>query len=98
NLGRYQAATGRTNVDFFLARTSEGGQAGLTRAIAALRSGPGRHDPLEIQSTETALDNDQSSLTALNVNGLLDLNRLYTPLIGAAALGIFVFGLMLQRR
>ena len=47
---------------------------------------------------QTALDKDRSSLTALNVSGLVDLNVLFTLLMSAAAIAIFVFGLMLQRR
>ena len=41
------------------------------------RSGPGRARPIHVDSTETALDKDQSSLTALNVNGLVSLDWLY---------------------
>ena len=70
----------------------------MARATAALRSGPGRIDPLRIDSTRTALDKDQSSLTALNVNGLVDLNSTYALALSAAVLVIFVFGLVLQRR
>ncbi|MEA2506806.1 MAG: hypothetical protein QOH48_1424 [Actinomycetota bacterium] len=40
----------------------------LARAAAALRSGPGRQDPINIQTTKAALNKDQSSLTALNVH------------------------------
>jgi putative ABC transport system permease protein len=98
NLEYYQAATSLTGADFFLVRTSDHGHAGLTRAAAALRSGPGRHDPITVESTETALNKDQSSLTALNVHGLVDLDSLYTMLMSAACMTIFVFGLMLQRR
>jgi putative ABC transport system permease protein len=98
NLGYYDRATGTSRIDFFLARTTDGSHAGLGRATAALLSGPGKRNPIQIDSTETTLDKDQSSLTALNVNGLLDLDSLYTLLIGAACIGMFVFGLMLQRR
>ena len=68
------------------------------RAAAALRAGPGRTDPIDIESRATALNKDQSSLTALNVQGLVDLDSLYTLLMSAAVIAIFVFGLMLQRR
>jgi putative ABC transport system permease protein len=98
NLGYYQAATGSRRADFFLAETTDGSSAGLARAVAALRSGPGNQDPLKIDSTETALDKDRSSLTALNVHGLVDLDSLFTLLMAATAIAIFVFGLMLQRR
>jgi putative ABC transport system permease protein len=98
NVAYYQAATRVGRADFFLARARDGGHAGLARAVAAIRSGPGRAEPLNVDSRETALDKDQSSLTALNVHGLVDLDSLYTLLMSAAVIAIFVFGLMLQRR
>jgi putative ABC transport system permease protein len=98
NLGYYTAATRTNRADFFLARASDDSHAGLARAEAAIRSGPGAKQPVNISSTETTLDKDQSSLTALNVHGLVDLDTLYTLLMCAAAIAIFVFGLMLQRR
>jgi putative ABC transport system permease protein len=98
NLDYLQAATGSMRVDFFLVKSADDTRAGLARTVAALRSGAGKDDPITIESTQTALDKDQSSLTALNVHGLLDLNSLFTLLMSAAAIGIFVFGLMLQRR
>jgi hypothetical protein len=94
NLGRYEAATRSRHADFFLASPS----GDLAGAVAAIRSGLGRRDPLHIDTTRTSLDKDQSSLTALNVHGLLDLDSFYTLLMAAAGIGIFVFGLMLQRR
>ena len=98
NLAHYQEATGLTDVDFFLARTTDRGHNGLSRAVDALRSGPGTHEPLSIDSTETTNDRDQSSLTALNVDGLVRLDSLFTLLMAAAAVASFVFGLTLQRR
>ena len=98
NLSTYAATTGVRNADFFLLRADDPGHTGLARAVAALRRGPGARDPIDIDTTETALDKDQSSLTALNVQGLVDLNLVYTLLLGAAAIWIFVFGLLLQRR
>ncbi len=98
NLGYYQAETGLREVDFFLARTTDQSDAGLTRATSALQAGPAGRDRLDIDTTETTFNKDQSSLTALNIRGLVDLNSLYTLLISAAVIAIFVFGLMLQRR
>lgn len=98
NLRGYTALTRSPRADFFLAGTSDRGRPALDRAVAALRSGPGSRDQIEIETTRTALDKDQSSLTALNVHGLVDLDVLYTLLMSAAAVAIFVFGLMLQRR
>ncbi len=98
NLSYYDAATHAGKADFFLARATDPSHSGLTTAVGALRSGPASHDALTIDTTETSLNKDQSSLTALNVHGLLDLDSLYTLLMAATAIAIFVFGLMLQRR
>lgn len=98
NLDFYTQTTGLAHADFFLAKATDPGHAGLARATAALRSGPGRADRITIETTETALDKDQSSLTALNVHGLIALDSLYTLMMAAAGIAIFVFGLMLQRR
>jgi putative ABC transport system permease protein len=98
NLSFYEAATHVHAADFFLARTAESGNPALAAAVASLRAGPGARDRLNIDTTRTSLDKDQSSLTALNVHGLLDLDSFYTLLMAGAGIAMFVFGLMLQRR
>ncbi|MEO7982288.1 MAG: FtsX-like permease family protein [Sporichthyaceae bacterium] len=98
NLGYYQESVGTTDVDFFLADTDRHDAAGHLAAAQALQSGPGARDALTVDTTETALDKDQSSLTALNVAGLLQLDSVYTLLLAAAGIAIFVFGLLLARR
>ncbi|MEA2137113.1 MAG: putative transport system permease protein, partial [Solirubrobacteraceae bacterium] len=98
NLDGYAAATRTHEVSFFLGRAADGSDAGLARAAAALRTGPGRSDAIDVQTRATALDKEQSSLTALNVRGLVALDWLYTMLMCAAVIAIFVFGLLLQRR
>lgn len=98
NISHQQQLIPTTTPDFFLARTSNLGHSALTRAVAALRSGPGSRDPLQIDTRETALDKDQSSLAALNIQGLLTLDSSYALMMGAVAIAIFVFGLLLQRR
>jgi putative ABC transport system permease protein len=98
DLSRYEAATGARKADFYLARATDESHAGLERAVSALDAGPGGHNALTIETTETSLNKDQSSLTALNVNGLVSLDSFYTLLMAATAIAIFVFGLMLQRR
>ncbi|TFD76059.1 ABC transporter permease [Cryobacterium fucosi] len=52
----------------------------------------------DVQTRATSLDRDQSSLTALNVQGLLHLDSFFTFLMAATATAMFVFGLLLQRR
>ena len=98
NLAFYQSATGRPTVDFFYVRTIDPGAATVAKVTDAIRSGPGQATPLFIDTTANAASRDQSTLAALNLNGLGRLDSLYTALMSAAAIAIFVFGLMLQRR
>ena len=98
DLGFYQRRTGLEGTDFFLARTTDSSPAGLEAAVAAVQSGAGTRDRLGVETTETTFNKDQSSLTALNVRGLVDLDSAYTLAISTAVIAIFVFGLMLQRR
>jgi putative ABC transport system permease protein len=98
NQSYYQAVTGRSTVDFFLVRIADASDAGLKRTAKALLAGPGRAVPLRVESIATAVNRDQSTLAALNLRGLGTLDALYTVLLGAAGISIFVFGLLLQRR
>jgi putative ABC transport system permease protein len=98
NLRRQVDLIPSTNANFFLARTSDDHPATLARAVAGLRGGPGSVDALQIDTRETALDKDQSSLAALNIHGLLTLDSAYALAMAATAITVFVFGLLLQRR
>lgn len=84
--------------DFFLAATTGGDSAGLARAVASLEQGPGARSALQFDTRLTTLASDQSSLAALNIAGLTNLDSTFALLMGAVAVGIFVFGLLLQRR
>jgi ABC-type antimicrobial peptide transport system permease subunit len=98
NLARYQQITGSTQADFFLVRTKDSSFQTVTSVAGAIRGGPGKTDPLFVSTTADALDKDQSTLAALNLDGLGSLDSIYTALMGASAIAIFVFGLMLERR
>lgn len=98
NLDRYRQVTGIRPVDFFLASVEDHSSLGLTTAVGSLEAGPGQTTPILVDSTETTLAKDQSSLTAVNVNGLVRLNTFYALAMSGTAIAIFVFGLMLQRR
>jgi putative ABC transport system permease protein len=98
NIAFYQSATGSNNADFFLVKTSDPGQPAVDAAAARLKAGPGQKTPLLVESTVGAINKDQSTLAALNLRGLGSLESLYTVLISAAGIAIFVFGLLLQRR
>jgi ABC-type antimicrobial peptide transport system permease subunit len=96
NLAFYQSTTGISTVSVFLVHTSDPSPAAVAHVADLIRAGPGRSAPLLIETTAT--NRDQSSLTAVNLRGLGGLQAVYTALISAAAIGIFVFGLLLQRR
>jgi putative ABC transport system permease protein len=98
NLTQYQQATGLTQADFFLVKTTDSGFQNVASVASAIRNGPGQSDPLFVSTTAEALDRDQSTLAALNLDGLGSLDSTYTTLMSASAIAIFVFGLMLERR
>lgn len=98
NLGLYQNVTGLTEADYFLLSTAHRDKAGLQRATASLSSIKGFDKRFDVQTSSTALNRDQSSLTALNVKGLLHLNTFFTFVMAVSATAMFVFGLLLQRR
>lgn len=84
--------------DFFLASTTGPDDAGLQRAFTSLREGPGSLDHLQIDTRRTTLARDQSSLAALNISGLVLINETFALSMVTVSIGIFVFGLLLQRR
>jgi putative ABC transport system permease protein len=98
NLPYYQTATGHTTVDFFYVRSQGSSPDAVARTADAIASGPGRVDPLFVDTTAKAINRDQSTLAALNLDGLANLDSVFTALMSAAGIAIFVFGLLLQRR
>ena len=98
NLAFYQTVTGSANADFFLVKTADPSQPAVDSVAGLLKAGPGAKTPLLVESTVGAINKDQSTLAALNLRGLGSLESLYTVLISAAGIAIFVFGLLLQRR
>ncbi len=96
-------ATYTTNVptkppDFFLASAASNDQGGLQRAVTSLQRGPASTDHLQLDTRETVLARDQSSLAALNIAGLVDLDSAFALAMAIVTIAIFVFGLLLQRR
>ena len=98
NIAHHEATLPSTTPDFFLAQTSDGSDATLYNVVTELRNGPATGQGLHIESRATALATDQSSLAALNIRGLLELDSAYALAMGTVTIAIFVFGLLLQRR
>ncbi len=84
--------------DFFLASTISADERSLDAAVRELRAGPGAVDQLQIDTRSGTLDRDQSSLAALNVAGLVDIDTVFAFGMALVSIAIFVFGLLLQRR
>jgi putative ABC transport system permease protein len=98
NLAYYQAAIGSPQVNTFFVRASDASPAGVTRVADQLKAGPARSTPMLVETTVTAINRDASTLVAINLRGLGGLEAIYTVLMSAAGIAIFVFGLLLQRR
>ncbi|MDH4133008.1 MAG: ABC transporter permease, partial [Gemmatimonadota bacterium] len=84
--------------DFFLAAHTGNSDAALQQAVAEIAAGPAATDTIQIDTRASTLDRDQSSLAALNIGGLVDLDSGFSLAMAAVAIAIFVFGLLLQRR
>ncbi|GAA1764918.1 ABC transporter permease [Agromyces humatus] len=97
NLGRHTELVPSKDPDFFLASTGPD-EAALDRAVDELRAGPGSADTLQIDTRETTLDRDQSSLAALNISGLVALDSAFALAMATVTMVVFVFGILLQRR
>jgi FtsX-like permease family len=97
-LGTYTAATRLGDIDFFLVRSRAGGTEAVRIATAALRSGPAPDSRFRYTTVESATNKDQSSLTAVNIHGLLELGSSFAVAMGATAIAMFVLGVVVQRR
>lgn len=84
---------GTAGADLFLVKTSD--PATVTQTI---QDRFGRDTTFKLENILTATKLDQSSLTSLNLAGLGSLERLYTALIVAASLGIFLVSMVQSRR
>ncbi len=97
NIGAHTELVPAKNPDFFLAATGSD-EATLNRAVDELRTGPASADHLQIDTRQSTLDRDQSSLAALNISGLVGLDSAFALAMATVAMIVFVFGLLLQRR
>lgn len=84
---------GTSGADLFLVKTPN-----PTTVTLAIQSQFGQDTTFKLENILTATKLDQSSLTSLNLTGLGGLERLYTALIVAASLGIFLVSMVQSRR
>ena len=97
NIGLHTELVPTKNPDFFLAATGSG-DAALNQAVDELRAGPASADHIQIDTRSSTLDRDQSSLAALNISGLVNLDSAFALAMATVTMVVFVFGLLLQRR
>jgi len=89
--------SGYAPMDAFLLKTD--GQAGTTAQVADAITAQFKHQlPVRVQTTDTVLRVEQSSLTALNLGGLGAMERLYTVLVASLGLGIFLLAMVHERQ
>ena len=96
-ISAHTSAVPSKNPDFFLARTERNDNAGLRTAVASLQADT-RSGEFQIDTRATTLASDQSSLAALNIAGLVQLDSTFSLAMAVVTIAIFVFGLLLQRR
>ncbi|MEO6497168.1 MAG: FtsX-like permease family protein, partial [Solirubrobacteraceae bacterium] len=89
NVGYYEHETGRTEADYYLVSTADRSTQGINRTVRALSAPVGFSRRFDVQTAATALDKEQSSLTGLNVRGLLQLDSFFTFLMAAIATAMF---------
>jgi putative ABC transport system permease protein len=89
--------SGYAAMDYFLVKTD--GQAGTTAAVAAALAAQYTNVlPVRIQTTDTVIKVEESSLTTLNLSGLGAMERLYTILVTSVGLAIFLLAMINERR
>jgi len=90
-------SSGNPAVDYFLLKT-DGQPASITTAASALTAQYKNIMPVRVQTTETLVKNESSSLTSLNLGGLGAMERLYTILVTSIGLAIFLLAMINERQ
>ena len=90
------ASAGSSTMDSFLLKTSAASQ---TAPVAAALTAQFQNQlPLRIQTTDTVVKLDQSSLTALNLGGLGRMEQVYTLLVISIGFAILLLAMINERR
>lgn len=90
-------SSGNLAMDYFLIKT-DGSAKTITSVSAALAAQYKNVMPVRIQSTETVVKVDQSSLTSMNLGGLGAMERFYTLLVVSVGLAIFLLAMINERQ
>jgi putative ABC transport system permease protein len=90
-------SSGNPAMDYFLIKT-DGSVKTITNVATALAAQYKNVMPVRIQSTETVVKVDQSSLTSMNLGGLGAMERFYTLLVVSVGLAIFLLAMINERQ
>jgi putative ABC transport system permease protein len=90
-------SSGNPAMDYFLIKT-DGTVKTITSVSTALAAQYKNVMPVRIQSTETVVKVDQSSLTSMNLGGLGAMERFYTLLVVSVGLAIFLLAMINERQ
>ncbi len=90
-------SSGSGAMDFFLLKTDGRAQT-ITQVSAALAARTKNVLPVRIQSTETVIKTEESSLTSLNLSGLGTMELFYTLLVTSVGLAIFLLAMINERQ
>jgi putative ABC transport system permease protein len=90
-------SSGNPAMDYFLVKT-DGTAKTITNVSNVLAAQYKNVMPVRIQSTETVIKMDQSSLTSMNLGGLGAMERFYTLLVVSVGLAIFLMAMINERQ
>lgn len=91
------SSSGNPAVDFFLLKT-DGNPQTIARIADTLAAQYKNVMPVRVQTTETVIKTESSSLTSLNLGGLGAMERLYTLLVTSVGLAIFLLAMIAERQ
>jgi putative ABC transport system permease protein len=90
-------SSGNPSVDYFLLKTN-GQPDSITQLTSSLAMKYKDVMPMRIQSTQTLVKTESSSLTSLNLGGLGAMEQVYTLLVTSIGLGIFLLAMINERQ
>jgi putative ABC transport system permease protein len=90
-------SSGNPAMDYFLIKTA-GTTAFVDKVSADLAAAYKNDMPVRIQTINTVVKTEQSSLTAMNLGGLGTMERFYTILVVSMGLAVFLMAMINERR
>ena len=90
-------SSGNPAMDYFLVKTD--GRPGSVASVTAAQAAQFKNVlPVRVQSIDTVVKTEESSLTSLNLGGLGAMELLYTVIVTSVGLAIFLLAMINERR